>query len=279
MEISAKYLMELAQKVEVKIWAEYETYKKVQQYIDLHHWCNKEYNSSYEESFAIAYKDDKQEQIDLNTTLHNIKKGCPEILLKMAIELGIETPNFIPSIPVFQNTLKVNYNTAFDAFNQSIKQIEEHPDTAIGLANSALESIIKHILSDQSVSVELEKIKTKALSSLIDTLLKELKFFSKEIPDEIRNIGSGLSSVSKNIDDLRSRKTHFHGKTKDDYVVDDPLYAYFIVNAVSTVGLFLISFYEKKYKVRVAEKAKEVTSNIPSEITYESEIRPEDLPF
>jgi len=36
---------------------------------------------------------------------------------------------------------------------------------------------------------------------------------------------------------------------QDDYTVDDPLYAHFVINTVSTVGLFLLNFYEKKYKV------------------------------
>jgi hypothetical protein len=38
-----------------------------------------------------------------------------------------------------------------------------------------------------------------------------------------------------------------HGKTSADYIIDDDLYAKFILNAVTTVGLFLLNFYEKKY--------------------------------
>ena len=38
-----------------------------------------------------------------------------------------------------------------------------------------------------------------------------------------------------------------HGKTQDDIIIDDPLCAYFIVNAVSTVGLFLLNYYKEKY--------------------------------
>lgn len=72
-------------------------------------------------------------------------------------------------------------------------------------------------------------------------------FPNQVVPDEIRNIGSSLLSVSQNIEKLRSEKTTFHGKAKKDYIIKDPLYAYFIVNVVSTIGLFLMSFYEKKY--------------------------------
>ncbi len=69
-----------------------------------------------------------------------------ELLLKIAIDLSIETPDFIPSIPIFRNEIKVNYSNASNSFEKAFKDIEEHPDIAVRLANSALESIIKEIL-------------------------------------------------------------------------------------------------------------------------------------
>lgn len=39
-----------------------------------------------------------------------------------------------------------------------------------------------------------------------------------------------------------------HGKTDNTYLVEESLYAVFIVNIVATIGLFLINFYELKYK-------------------------------
>ena len=69
-------------------------------------------------------------------------------LLRIAIDLGVDTPDFIPSIPAFKNEMKSSYKTAYDTFAKAFKQVEEDPNTAIGLANSALESIIKEILKD-----------------------------------------------------------------------------------------------------------------------------------
>ena len=54
-------------------------------------------------------------------------------------------------------------------------------------------------------------------------------------------------NACKAIDDLRSDKTIFHGKTDSNYLVSEPFYAYFIVNSVSAVGLFLLNFYKQKY--------------------------------
>ena len=37
---------------------------------------------------------------------------------------------------------------------------------------------------------------------------------------------------------------------ENEYLINDPIYSIFIVNAVSTVGSFLISFFEKKYNTK-----------------------------
>lgn len=83
------------------------------------------------------------------------------------------------------------------------------------------------------------------------------------MPNEIKTISSSLLNACKAIDDLRSDKTIFHGKMDSNYVVTEPLYAYFIVNAVSTVGLFLLNFY----KLRFPQIVKPVIEDI------------DDLPF
>ena len=76
---------------------------------------------------------------------------------------------------------------------------------------------------------------------------------------------SSLISCSTAIEDLRSTKTEMHGKTKDDFIINDSLFAYFVVNAVSTIGLFLLNYYRNKY---------------PAQARYVStKIDPDDLPF
>lgn len=56
-----------------------------------------------------------------------------------------------------------------------------------------------------------------------------------------------------------------HGKTQDDFIIKDPMCASFIVNAVSTVGLFLLNYYKAKYPP--------MDNNLPSTFTSD------DLPF
>lgn len=234
--ISPKYLMKLVKEVNDAIFAEYKSYKDVRFYISKWHKEDRD-SYNYWENFTIYSKENKE--IDLPKTLHEIDG---ETLLKIAIDMGVETPDFLPSIPVFRNEIKSSFETASATFERAFKQIEEHPDIAVGLANSALESIIKEILKDVRIS---SKVNAKdTLYNLTSEILKIFQMFpNSELPTEIRTVGSSLLAIGKSIETLRSDKTDFHGKTGEDYKIKDPLYAYFVVNSVTTVGLFINSYY------------------------------------
>ena len=101
--ISPKYQMKIITSIEQAIWEEFKTYKQVKLYITK--WHQNNYgeiysNNNYWENFQIVEKINKD--IDLTATLHNLP-GTE--LLKIAIDLGVETPDFIPSIPTFKNEL------------------------------------------------------------------------------------------------------------------------------------------------------------------------------
>lgn len=148
--VSPKYQMQLVDSVEKAIRQEYKSYKQVRLYVNKWHMNNFDpngFNNNPWENFTIVEKANKD--IDLTSTLHNMS-GTD--LLRIAIDLGVDTPDFIPSIPTFKNELKSDYKTAYDIFTKAYKQIDTDPSTAVGLANSALESIIKEILKDERIS-------------------------------------------------------------------------------------------------------------------------------
>ena len=252
--ISPKYQIKLVKDVNEAIWKEFKSYDEVKYYIEK--WHEEDTWNNNWENFYIKFKD--KDKIDSLGTLSNIDG---ETLLKIAIDLGVDTPDFIPSIPTFRNAIKSDYITASATFENAFKQIETHPDIAIGLVNSALESIIKEILKDERIK---QKIKgTETLYALTNEILKAFQFFpDSEMPMEVRTIGSSLLAINQNIEKIRSEKTKFHGKTELDYIIQDSLYMYFVVNSVTTVGLFLISYYKLKF---------------PKQIIDESVV--EDLPF
>ena len=256
-EISPRYQMSIVQNINDRLFELYKSYEDVANYLDKWHIVYDCYGDN--ENFYFFYKDEEGKKLDVKKTLHHIDG---ETLLKIAIDLGVETPDYIPSIPVFKNELKSSYETASQTFEKAFKNVEEDPSLAVGLANSALESIIKEILKDDRIDVEWNEKDT--LSNLIKNICKAFKLTTdSEMPNEIKTISSSLLNACKAIDDLRSDKTIFHGKMDSNYVVAEPLYAYFIVNAVSTVGLFLLNFY----KLRFPQIVKPVIEDI------------DDLPF
>lgn len=249
--ISPLYLMKLIAEIGTALRLQFNSdYDTILFYLEKWHIHNDGYNfNDYWENFTI-YKYDNG-IIDLAKTLNSISDT--DILLKIAIDLGVDTPDFIPSIPTFRNEIKVKYTSASATFESAFKKIESEPSIAIGLANSALESIIKEILKDDRIGSKIKKDKT--LYDLTSEILKVFKLFpNSEIPEEIKAIGSSLLAISQGIEKLRSDKTDFHGKTSDDYKIEDSIYTYFVVNCVTTVGLFINSYYKTKFPQPVIEE-------------------------
>ena len=254
--ISPRYQMSIVQNINDRLFELYKSYEDVANYLDKWHIVYDCYGDN--ENFYFYFKDEERKKLDVKKTLHHIDG---ETLLKIAIDLGVETPDYIPSIPVFKNELRSSYETASQTFEKAFKNVEEDPSLAVGLANSALESIIKEILKDDRIDVEWNEKDT--LSNLVKSICKAFKLTTDaEMPNEIKTISSSLMNACKAIDDLRSDKTIFHGKMDSNYVVAEPLYAYFIVNAVSTVGLFLLNFYKLRFP-QIAQPAIEDIEDLP----------------
>ena len=254
--ISPRYQMSIVQNINDRLFELYKSYEDVANYLDKWHIVYDCYGDN--ENFYFYFKDEERKKLDVKKTLHHIDG---ETLLKIAIDLGVETPDYIPSIPVFKNELKSSYETASQTFEKAFKNVEEDPSLAVGLANSALESIIKEILKDDRIDVVWNEKDT--LSNLVKSICKAFKLTTdSEMPNEIKTISSSLLNACKAIDDLRSDKTIFHGKMDSNYVVAEPLYAYFIVNAVSTVGLFLLNFYKLRFP-KTVESVFEDINDLP----------------
>ena len=249
--ISPKYRMKLLEQIRQAIWNEYASYERAELYISQWH-----VRDEWTENFSILHNG---KGIDVLQTLNNIDN---ETLIKIAIDLGIDTPDFIPSVPLFRNKIKAEYPTASATFEKAIKAIETDPDTAIGLANSALESIVKEIL--RHPYIQSKDVKKDTLHSLVRSLLKVFKLFPGEnMPTEFNTIGSSLISIAQSIEGVRSERTNFHGKCNDDVVISDSMYAYVVVNSVTTVGLFLDSFFKKYIKYTSIKSEEQVVDDLP----------------
>lgn len=259
--ISPKYQMFLVNQIHDKIWEEYKSYNDANFYIKKWHKFEEAYNwNDYWENFHIFYFESGK--LDLKSTLHNMNG---EDLIKIAIDLGIDTPDFIPSVPTFKNAIKEEYENVYETFTKALKNIEQEPSLAIGLINSTFESLIKEILKDERISCQLKGNET--LYKLVQLILKEFGLNNETFPVEAKTISSSLLSISQAIEKLRSEKTLFHGKTREDILIDDSIYAYLVVNSMTTIALFLRTFYNKIYPKQIAEVDNQHQNDI------------EDLPF
>ena len=241
--ISPKYQMSIVQKITDILFEQFTSYENVEAYLNKWHQVEHDNFNYFWENFQFYYRDEAKKKIDAAKTLHNVDG---ETLLKIAIDLGIETPDYIPSIPTFKNELKSSYEIASLTFEKAFRNVETDPSLAIGLANSALESIIKEILKDSRINVTWREKET--LTKLVGNICKVFGFQSNgKFPTEIKTLASSLISAGQAIENLRSDKTEFHGKTDGDLMITDAVYAYFVVNATTTVGLFLLNFYKSNY--------------------------------
>ena len=268
-DLSPKYITNLTKQVADAIWKEFKSYDMVKFYISK--WQKYDYSYDYEGvlNFEIV---ETPKGIDLIPTLTGMSN---ELLIKMAIDLGIDTPTFIPCVPTFRNELKTEYPTTSEIFEKAYKLVYDDPSMAISLANSALESIIKEILNDKRLNISYSKGDT--LKKLINTICKVFMGSNEDVPQEIRTICSSLISISGTIEDIRSTKTIAHGKIATDYVVSNPLYAELIVNSVASVGLFLQNYYKQNYPQ--ARQIEEDPFAIPLSTYSQFDINDDDLPF
>ena len=238
-QASPKYMISLINKIKTELKQQYSS-SDIRAYLT--RWI--EYYDAFNQNFGISLYDNGE--LDLDTTLNNIDD---ETLLKIAIDLEIDTPDFLPSIPIFKNEVKSSYKTAGKTFELACKKVNDEPGIAVSLANAALESIIKEILKDKRLFDDDLYNDNDTLYKLTEKCLKKLKAHpSQHIPDEIKRIGSGLLKCCQAIENIRSDETVVtHGKTDTDTVIEDPILAFFIINAVSTIGLFLLELYQKEY--------------------------------
>ncbi len=247
-DISPKFILLLIEKIYEKLYEIFSIPKNEK----IAWYMKKRQNLWYK--FWIQWDD---REIDLLTTLTNINNN--ELIIKIAMDLWIETPWFIPAVPEIKNELKEENKNIHDTFMKAFKSVSDSPDDAIGFANSALESIIKTILQDNRI--EIEKDKKDTLYKLSEKIIRVFWMNPElDIPKEVKQIWSWLVKTCQWIEQLRSEKTDFHWKTKNDIVIKDGIYAYFVVNAVSTIGLFLLEVYKENY---------------PEQKTF----NPDDLPF
>lgn len=103
--ISPLYMQQLKDRVEEALWSLFEKskYRQVGEYIARWH----EDDGNFWENFYVKTKDD---HIDLSATLAGMTNAT---LIKIAADIGVDTPGLLPCIPVMKNILNQNNTNAY----------------------------------------------------------------------------------------------------------------------------------------------------------------------
>ena len=113
--------------------------------------------------------------------------GMPnETLVKMAADLGVDTPGLLPCMPVMKSVLREGSQSALSNFERAVKEVCEHPDKSVALAASTLEGPFKAILKESQQGIP---SKNDSLSKLTGKVVKELiACCDSSAPEKIRTL-------------------------------------------------------------------------------------------
>lgn len=258
--------------MEKRLWEEFKSYKNVEFYIKKWQiWDEDDFGNVCGVNFSITNYDGGNGNIDLSNTLH----GMPnEIVIRIATDLCIPTPGFLPIVPdKFKNILAdVNQNACHN-FERAIQNVYENPDESVTLAASVLDGIIKTILEHEKLQELKTETSGKSLGKQAQLITKRLSEMSSvECPQEIATLCGQLRSIGQTVDNLRSDKATAHGKLGEEYVINEPLWGALAVNACATVGIFLWELFNNKYKLTETKNV-EVEENASGKINFD------DIPF
>lgn len=235
-KISPLYMQRLKNRVESALWDLFNEskYRQVEEYVRRWH----EDDGNLWENFFVYEKED---HIDLGRTLAEMPN---DILIKMAADIGIETPGLLPCIPMMKNILRETNANAYANFERAVRNVYDYPDQSVALAASTLEGVFKTII--QNVNQD-ASVKNLSLSKLTSRVVKDLVgSCDSSTPQEVKTLASQLQGLGDTIDNLRSDKSTAHGKAPNEYVVDDSLWAETVVNVSATLGIFLWRLYERR---------------------------------
>lgn len=157
---------------------------------------------------------------------------------------SLETGGINPSNDDMETTLD-----AFDAegvrrsWRRVTRRIYDDPEGAITAARELVETVLKHILDDNQVSYDADRIELPQLYKLVQ---KELKLAPEDHQEQIfKQILTGCSGVVNGLGSVRNRLGDAHGKGAAN-VRPHARHARLATNLAGTMALFLMETHLAK---------------------------------
>ena len=170
------------------------------------------------------------------------------IVLSFSVELEGEKN----SINEIKEMVKEHISDSLKEFNEecvhsvwtrALQRKNDDPEGAITAARTLLETICKHILDEQHITYDQNKIE---LHELYKLTAKELSLSPNQYTEDIfKQIFGGCSAIINGLGVLRNRLGDAHGQGKKP-IKPAPRHAELAVNLAGSMSLFLVSTWESK---------------------------------
>lgn len=156
----------------------------------------------------------------------------------------------------------LDFDTVQRDIERALESAKKDPEDAVTAACSLIESVCRSILTELNLPLPPRKD--------IDSLLRATQVplglspgqteLPSEIEADVRQILSGLITVTKGVGAIRTHAGDAHGRERGFRRIDERI-AHLAVHAASTAALFLIETWERKYPRALplhAEEAEEI---------------------
>lgn len=163
------------------------------------------------------------------------------------------------SSPVMDKLASVIETISFDTVQRDIDRalasVKQDPEDAVTAACSAVESVCRSILVELGEQLPAKK----DIQGLYNAVKKPLGLsperadLDTEIASDVRTILGGLNTIVNGIGALRTHAGDAHGREKGFVRIDGRI-ASLAVHSASTVALFLIETWQKKFPDRVLQR-------------------------
>jgi Abortive infection C-terminus len=177
----------------------------------------------------------------------------------------IETGHSPPALSRLSGTADIlNFDTVSRDLERALESAQRDPESAVTSACSTVESVCRSII----IELDEDLPAKKDIKGLFNAVKKPLGLspdradIEPQIADDVRKILGGLATVVEGIGALRTHGGDAHGRERG-YARMDARIASLAINSASTVSLFLIEAWQRKFPARQLHKHTEEDHDRP----------------
>jgi hypothetical protein len=145
----------------------------------------------------------------------------------------------------------IDFGTVNRDLERALASAENDPEDAVTSACSVVESVCRSVLIELGLALPAKKDIQGLYQAVRDPLglTPDKQGVADEIANDVRTILGGLNSVVNGVGALRTHGGDAHGRERG-YRRIDPRIARLAIHSASTVSLFLVETWQKKYPTR-----------------------------